>query len=57
MTVSKRAIARLLEGYDRLGRAPHEAADLAGNSVKGRLVAQFLSRRLGLDLLGSEPVR
>jgi glutaminase len=30
--------------------------DTAGNSVKGRLVARFLSRRLGLDLLGSEPV-
>jgi glutaminase len=29
--------------------------DAAGNSVKGRLVARFLSRRLGLDLLGSEP--
>jgi glutaminase len=31
--------------------------DGAGNSVKGQLVARFLSRRLGLDLLGSEPVR
>jgi glutaminase len=30
--------------------------DAAGNSVKGQLVARFLSRRLGLDLLGSEPV-
>jgi glutaminase len=29
--------------------------DGAGNSVKGQLVARFLSRRLGLDLLGSEP--
>ena len=29
--------------------------DAAGNSIKGRLVARFLSRRLGLDLLGSEP--
>jgi glutaminase len=31
--------------------------DGAGNSVKGQLVARFLSRRLGLDPLGSEPVR
>jgi glutaminase len=31
--------------------------DAAGNSVKGQLVARFLSRRLGLDILGSEPVR
>jgi glutaminase len=30
--------------------------DAAGNSVKGQLVAWFLSRRLGLDLLGSEPL-
>jgi glutaminase len=29
--------------------------DAAGNSVKGQLVARFLSRRLGLDILGSEP--
>jgi glutaminase len=29
--------------------------DDAGNSVKGQLVARFLSRRLGLDVLGSEP--
>jgi glutaminase len=29
--------------------------DAAGNSVKGQLVARLLSRRLGLDLLGSEP--
>jgi glutaminase len=31
--------------------------DAAGNSVKGQLVARFLSRRLGLDILGSEPVQ
>jgi glutaminase len=29
--------------------------DDAGNSVRGRLVAQFLSRSLGLDLFASEP--
>ncbi|ASY58182.1 Glutaminase [Sinorhizobium sp. CCBAU 05631] len=29
--------------------------DEAGNSVKGQLVAQFLSQRLGLDLLMSPP--
>jgi glutaminase len=29
--------------------------DAAGNSVKGQLVAAFLSRRLGLDLFASEP--
>jgi glutaminase len=29
--------------------------DAAGNSVKGQLVARFLSRRLGLDLFSSEP--
>ena len=29
--------------------------DEAGNSVKGQLVAQFLSQRLGLDLLVSAP--
>jgi glutaminase len=29
--------------------------DSAGNSVKGQLVAQFLSQRLGLDLLVSTP--
>jgi glutaminase len=29
--------------------------DEAGNSVKGQLAAAFLSRRLGLDLLGSSP--
>jgi len=31
--------------------------DEAGNSVKGQLVAQFLSQRLGLDLLSSSPGR
>jgi glutaminase len=31
--------------------------DEAGNSVKGRLVARFLSRRLGLDLFASAPDR
>jgi glutaminase len=31
--------------------------DGAGNSVRGQLVARFLSRRLGLDLFASEPVR
>jgi len=31
--------------------------DEAGNSVKGQLVAQFLSQRLGLDLLMSSPGR
>lgn len=29
--------------------------DRHGNSVKGQLVASFLSRRLGLDLLSSRP--
>jgi glutaminase len=29
--------------------------DAAGNSVKGQLVAGFLSRRLGLDLFLSKP--
>jgi glutaminase len=29
--------------------------DAAGNSVKGRLAAEFLSRRLGLDLFVSKP--
>lgn len=29
--------------------------DHTGNSVKGRLAADFLSRRLGLDLFASEP--
>jgi glutaminase len=29
--------------------------DAAGNSVKGQLVARFLSRRLGLDLFSSAP--
>jgi glutaminase len=28
--------------------------DAAGNSVKGRLAAEFLARQLGLDLLASE---
>lgn len=31
--------------------------DREGNSVKGRLVAKFLSARLGLDLLISRPAR
>ena len=31
------------------------ALDSAGNSVKGQLVAKFLSQRLGLDLLVSQP--
>jgi len=31
--------------------------DDAGNSVKGRLVAKFLSERLGMDLLVSDPDR
>jgi glutaminase len=31
--------------------------DQAGNSVKGRLAARFLSRRLGLDLFASEPAQ
>ncbi len=30
--------------------------DRAGNSVKGQLAARFLARRLGLDLLASQPV-
>jgi glutaminase len=30
--------------------------DPAGNSVTGQLAAQFLARRLGLDLLASQPV-
>jgi glutaminase len=29
--------------------------DRAGNSVKGQLVAKFLSQQLGLDLLVSQP--
>lgn len=29
--------------------------DRAGNSVKGQLVAKFLSPRLGMDLLASAP--
>jgi len=31
------------------------ALDGAGNSVKGQLVAKFLSQRLGMDLFVSEP--
>jgi glutaminase len=31
--------------------------DAAGNSVKGQLAAEFLSRQLGLDLFASEPER
>jgi glutaminase len=31
--------------------------DEAGNSIKGQLVARYLSRRLGLDLFVSEPER
>jgi glutaminase len=31
--------------------------DAAGNSVRGQLVARFLSRGLGLDVFASEPVR
>jgi glutaminase len=31
--------------------------DDAGNSVRGRLCATYLSRTLGLDILASEPVR
>jgi glutaminase len=30
--------------------------DAAGNSVKGQLVARFLSHRLGLHILASEPL-
>ncbi|TWD84021.1 L-glutaminase [Kribbella amoyensis] len=30
--------------------------DAAGNSVRGQLAAQYLSRHLGLDLLASQPV-
>ena len=29
--------------------------DRAGNSVKGQLVAKFLSQRLGMDLFASQP--
>ena len=29
--------------------------DAAGNSVRGQHVAQYLSERLGLNLLGSQP--
>ena len=43
-----------LPGKSGLGTfAP--ALDSAGNSVKGQLVAKFLSQRLGLDLLVSQP--
>ena len=31
--------------------------DAAGNSVRGQLVARFLSRGLGLDVFASAPVR
>jgi glutaminase len=31
--------------------------DAAGNSVKGQLVAKYLSQRLGLDLFASQPAR
>jgi glutaminase len=31
--------------------------DKAGNSVKGQLAAQFLSKRLGLDMFASQPER
>ncbi len=31
--------------------------DQAGNSVKGQLAAEFLARRLGFDLLASQPVQ
>jgi glutaminase len=30
--------------------------DRAGNSIKGQLAARYLSRRIGLDLLASQPV-
>jgi glutaminase len=30
--------------------------DAAGNSVKGQLVANYLSRHLGLDIFASTPV-
>jgi glutaminase len=29
--------------------------DQAGNSVKGQLVARFLSQQLGMDLFASQP--
>ena len=29
--------------------------DSAGNSIKGQLIAKFLSQRLGMDLFVSEP--
>lgn len=31
--------------------------DAAGNSIKGQLVARFLSQRLGMDLFASSPMR
>jgi glutaminase len=47
-------IATVSPGKGGLGTfAP--ALDKAGNSVKGQLAAQFLSRRLGMDLLVSKP--
>ena len=43
-----------LPGEGRIGNfAP--PLDGAGNSVKGQLVAKFLSQRLGMDLFVSEP--
>ncbi len=38
-------------------RVVHEAHDPDGNSVKGQLVAKFLSASLGIDLLISRPAR
>jgi hypothetical protein len=47
-------IVTISPGKSRLGTfAP--PFDSAGNSVKGQLVAKFLSQRLGLDLLVSQP--
>lgn len=47
-------IVTVSPGKDGLGTfAPR--LDHAGNSVKGQLVARFLSRRLGLDLFVSQP--
>jgi glutaminase len=66
-----RAIASLLESYGGIYWDPAEACrsrparalgtfapplDRAGNSVKGQLVAGFLSRALGLSLFTSEAV-
>ena len=49
-------IVTVSPGKGRLGTfAP--PLDEAGNSVKGQLVTQFLSQRLGLDLLVSSPNR